>query len=49
MSSPITCQMCEDFVAVEAAVFMDGYIMALCSNCLDKAEEFIVNTGCLAD
>ena len=49
MSSPITCDMCGDYQAQEAAVFMDGSIMALCSYCLEKAEEFIVNTGCLAD
>jgi hypothetical protein len=49
MSSPITCQMCDHYVAVEAAVFYSGDIMALCSNCLEEAEQFIVNTGCLAD
>lgn len=49
MSSPITCQMCENYVAVEAALFASGDLMALCSNCLEQAEEFIVNTGCLAD
>jgi hypothetical protein len=49
MSSPITCQMCENFVAVEAALFASGDLMALCSKCLDEAEDFIVNTGCLAD
>ena len=49
MSSPITCQICENFVAVEAAMFVDGSVEALCSKCIEKAEEFIVNTGCLAD
>lgn len=49
MSSPITCQICENFVAVEAALFASGDLMALCSKCLDEAEDFIVNTGCLAD
>jgi hypothetical protein len=49
MSSPITCEICENYVAVEAAMFMDGSIMALCSKCITDAEEFITNTGCLAD
>ena len=49
MSSPITCQMCEERVAVEAALFVSGDVMALCSKCLEDAEEFITNTGCLAD
>lgn len=49
MSSSITCEMCHQFVAVEAAMFVDGSVEALCSKCIEKAEEFIVNTGCLAD
>ena len=49
MSSPIVCQMCEHYQAVEAALFISGDLMALCSKCLDEAEEFITNTGCLAD
>lgn len=49
MSSPIICQICEDYRATEAAVFVDGSLMALCDKCITNAEEFIVNTGCLAD
>lgn len=49
MSSPITCQMCDHYVAVEAALFASGDLMALCDKCLSDAEDFIVNTGCLAD
>jgi hypothetical protein len=49
MSSPITCELCEQFTATEAALFASGDLMALCDKCIADAEEFIVNTGCLAD
>ena len=49
MSSPITCGLCEERQAVEAALFASGDLLALCTKCLDEAEDFIVNTGCLAD
>lgn len=49
MSSPIICQICDEARATEVGVFVDGSMMALCDECLEKSEEFIVNVGCLAD
>ncbi len=49
MSSPITCEICHHFIATEAALFASGDLMALCDKCISEAEQFIVNTGCLAD
>ena len=49
MSSPITCQKCENYTADEVAVFINGDNLILCQKCLISGEQFITETYPIAD